>query len=80
MEQFLKFGSEAQGVTLELQDGFVHIASSLYQTFDAYTHDKRSIEFFTKHADYGHQRFVINRDGKLGLNSDPSMVVGCNSA
>lgn len=62
------------------EDDHLHDYDRPFQTFDSCDHANRAITFFTKHNDYGHQKYTINGDGTIGLEYNPDWVLGTDKA
>lgn len=81
MEQMVAFGDSEKAVKIFVDDqDHIHNAEKPQQTFDGYEHEERPIEFFTKHLEYAHQKYVINVDGTIGLKMDQEYVLGTDDS
>ena len=78
MEEFIKLGDEKDAVSIFVdEDNHIHNADKHFQTFDGYQHkDPRDLEFFTKHAEYGHQKYKPQEDGTILFLHDQEYVLG----
>ena len=79
MEQFLLIGDadKARKVFFDEAD-FVRDSQYTFQAFDAYEHESRPIEFFTKHNDYHHQQFYLTEEGSIHMKIRLDWYLGLN--
>ena len=79
MDQYLALSMAQFAMTCFIDDdGMLHDADAAYQVFDGWDHTKVAPHLFTSHAEYPHQKFVINPDGTISLKKDADWVLGCN--
>ena len=61
------------------EDNHMHNAAKHFQTFDGYEHHSRDLEFFTKHSEYGHQKYKPQEDGTILFLHDREYVLGTDA-
>jgi hypothetical protein len=80
MEEFIKLGDEKDAISIFVdEDNHIHNADKHNQTFDGYEHDHRDLEFFTKHVEYGHQKYKPQADGTILFLADEDYVLGTDA-
>ena len=81
MEEFITLGDEKDAISVFLDEDYhIHNANKHFQTFDGYDHGSRDLEFFTKHFEYEHQKYMAQEDGTILFLKDEEYVLGTDAA